>query len=303
MKQTSKKFTLIITSVLFVIVVIGYTFFLQNTQTETVSFSGSHDVTLSVNPENTNVTQVSLLIEGTPQVFGIIPDVYTLHYHSAEFVGGNLYIIRRIGDIDTEAWTEQLWKYETADKGTNLYDGQGLDFRVSPDGNSIAVFVGSSPSTVAILDSQGNEISTLDTERLSLTDEFSLSYLAMTDNAIWLGAKQGIALMKIHTYTFKTNELISWDVSGLEMSGHDYSLNTDVALVVFSDYQFAFDADRERDLESLSNSLFLYDLNGGTKRLLVTSTKRHEFEPTWIDVSTIEFNAIDKEERMQITIE
>lgn len=300
MKQTSKKFTITITSVLFVF---GFIFFLQNSQTETVTFSGSHDVTLSVNPENTNVTQVSLLIEGTPQVFGIIPDVYTQHYHSAEFVGGNLYIIRRIGNLDTEAWTEQLWKYETADKGTNLYDGQGLDFRVSPDGNSIAVFVGSSPSTVAILDSQGNETYTLDTERLSLTDEFSLSYLAMTDNALWLGTKQGIALMNIHTYTFKTNELMSWDVSGLEMSGHDYSVNTDVALVVFSDYQFAFDADSERNLESLSNSLFLYDLNGGTKRLLVTSKKRHEFEPTWIDVSTIEFNAIDKEERMQITIE
>lgn len=300
MKQTSKKLTIIITSVLFVF---GFTFFLQNTQTETVSFSGSHDVTLSVNPENTNVTQVSLLIEGTPQIFGIIPDVYIQHYHSAEFVGGNLYIIRRIGDTNTEEWTDQLWKYRTVNEGVMLTQGQGLDFRVSPDGQTIAVFVGSFPFSVEVLNSEGSKIQTLDIGRLAFSEDFSLEFLAMTNDTLWLGAKQGIALMNIHAYTFRSNELINWDVSGLGMSGHEYGVNTDIALVVFSDYQFAFDADTEKDLESVPNSLFLYDLNSSSKRLLVTSTRRHEFEPTWIDASTIEYNAIDREGKAQITIE
>jgi len=275
----------------------------QKSQPEAKTFSGSHEVTLSINPEYIRETEVSLLVDGQIQIFGVVPDVYTSHYHPAEFVDGNLYIIRRIGNTNTDNWNDQLWKYQTADEGVVLAEKQGLDFRVSSDGNTIAVFAGSFPSIVQIINSNGDDLKILETGRLALSDDSSLEYLAMTDDSLWLGSVQGIGLMNVYAYTFGADELRSWDVSELKMNSHEYAMNTDVALVAFSDYQFAFDTDSEKSLEDIPNALFLYNLEDGSKRLLVTSKKRHAFEPEWVNASTIEFNDIDGEGRTQIVTE
>lgn len=288
----------------FVIFISVLVYFWQNTEPETSSISGSYAVSLSINPEDTNQTQVLLNIDGTTQIFGIIEDVYTYHYHAAEFVDGSLYIIRRFGDIETDDWNDQLWKYETADNGVMLYEGQGLDFRVAPDGHVVTVFAGSSPEEVAILDPSGNAVQILlSPESLSLRSELTLSYLAITNVGLWLSETQGTNLVNVIGYDFDSGAIQRWNVEGVDIGTHDSDLNSEKQLMVFSDYQFAFDDETDVELVDTPNSLYLYDLNNGSKRLLVSSTKRHEFEPEWINNSEIEFNALDGDSRDQISIE
>lgn len=303
MQKSNNKINLFIV-LGFVIFISVLVYFWQNTEPETSSISGSYAVSLSINPEDTNQTQVLLNIDGTTQIFGIIEDVYTYHYHAAEFVDGSLYIIRRFGDIETDDWNDQLWKYETADNGVMLYEGQGLDFRVAPDGHVVTVFAGSSPEEVAILDPSGNAVQILlSPESLSLRSELTLSYLAITNVGLWLSETQGTNLVNVIGYDFDSGAIQRWNVEGVDIGTHDSDLNSEKQLMVFSDYQFAFDDETDVELVDTPNSLYLYDLNNGSKRLLVSSTKRHEFEPEWINNSEIEFNALDGDSRDQISIE
>jgi hypothetical protein len=279
-------------------------YFWQNTEPETSSISGSYAVSLSINPEDTNQTQVLLNIDGTTQIFGIIEDVYTYHYHPAEFVDGSLYIIRRFGDIETDDWSDQLWKYETADNGALLYEGKGLDFRVAPDGHVVAVFAGSSPDEVAILDPGGIAVQILLTkESLDLNSDYSLSYLSMANDGLWLSEAQGIQRMNVIGYDFDSGKINRWNISDAPIGIHESDFNPETLLLVYSDYQFAFDQDTEDGLKDTEVSLYVYDLNSGSKRLLVTSVKRHEFEPKWVSDYEIEFNALDGSGRDQISIE
>lgn len=300
-KSTSKLGSFVLIAI--VILVFAFLYIWQRESVST-TFSGSHEVALSINPENTTETQIMLDVNGTSQVFGVFDDVYSRHYHPAEFVEGNLYVIRRVGDTDTENWIDQLWKYQTQDNGVMLYEGQGLDFRVAPDGHVVSVFTGSSPDEVVILDPNGEAVQIrLTKEFLELNPDYSLSYLSMTNEDLWLSETQGVKRMNVIGYNFDSAEISRWNISDVPVGIHESDFNPERLLVVFSDYQFAFDQDTEEGLKDTSVSLYVYYLEDESKRLLVTSPKRHEFNPKWIGDKEIEFNALDGSGRDQISIE
>ena len=93
--------------------------------------------------ENPEADQTDVYIQDveakTMELFATIPDVRVQHYHSGEYHNGNLYIIRRIGDVETDSWRDELWKYDELRAGVMLYAIKGLDFRVSPDEAYVAI--------------------------------------------------------------------------------------------------------------------------------------------------------------------
>lgn len=302
MPKTTNKLAIFLLAVVVVIAVVFFS--IAQKDIETSSFTGSHTVALAINPEDTSQTQVLLEVGGDSRVFGVIDNVYTHHYHPAEFVDGSLYVIRRIGDIQTDDWTDQLWKYQTQDDGEILYEGQGVDFRVAPDGHSIAVFAGASPDEVVILDPNGDAVQVLLTkEFLDLNSDYSLSYLTMTNKGLWLSETQATQRMNVIGYDFDSGEIRRWDISDTPVGIHESDFNPESLLIVYSDYQYAFDQETEQELTDTPVALYLFNLADGSKRLLVTSAKRHEFDPKWIDEAEIEFNALDGSGRDQISFQ
>jgi len=118
-----------------------------------------------------------------------IPDLFREHFHFAEWSHGSLFAIRRIGDTDTETWTDELWEYRDGHDPRRLASGRGLDFRISPDGQGIAVEVADSANPgsdlVRILDRRGAVRST---RRATAYGRESFTLLAMGDSVAYLGA-------------------------------------------------------------------------------------------------------------------
>src|SRR5512140_1169751 len=61
------------------------------------------------------------LKNGATAPFMDVADVYSDHYHPAEFHNGNVYVIRRIGDTSSSTWTDELWKYDSAKRGSRIF--------------------------------------------------------------------------------------------------------------------------------------------------------------------------------------
>lgn len=187
-------------------------------------------------------------------------------------------------------------------KPTNADPEQNIKTYVSPDDNFTAFLEDSLEERVFFVDGNGDVI-TLTENELNLSDDnYALEHMGWSDNTYWFGTKLGIQLLNIYSYNLNDQSLYSFDVSSLNITGHEFALNCKIQTLVYSDYHFVFDADSELKLYDQPNTLYLYNLETKSIRTLLTSTKRHEFLPTWVDNSTIEYNYPDGENRVSQSV-
>jgi len=249
------------------------------------------------NPQESNNTDVYLQDMGTKemQFFATISDINLQHYHPYEYHNGNLYIIRRKGDYqESDDWTDELWKYYGPGEGSMLYSIKGLDFRVSPDEEYIALtggdqFVG---EKMVVLDVQENTEQEFAADQLVSGPAFLVGHLEWSDDGseLWIESG-GPGLFSFCRLNVTSWQIDIYDITETPITRAEYELNTNTGKLVFSDYPVFFDADSaDQFKESQTDvTLFVYDLVTRNLQQIAVS-KAKEFDPLWLDVTTIEYN-------------
>jgi hypothetical protein len=174
----------------------------------------------------------------------------------------------------------------------------------SRSGNYGANFSDIENEQVIIYES-GDKIATLSEEQLELSDDnYALETLAWSDaDQLWLGSKLGIKLMKVHTYNPSTDVLEVFDVSELNMTSDEYALNPATKMIVYSDYNFAFETRDDEDLSDTPNKLYVYNLESKEEEVIATSHARHRFQPEWVNDGAVEYDDPETGERVEVTLE
>jgi hypothetical protein len=229
-----------------------------------------------------------------------ISDMYSSHYHPYEYHNNNLYVIRRIGDIDTENWIDELWRYDADLEREKIYSSKGLDFRVSEDESIIAIR--GPENTLTILDNQGVTQKEFTIEELAgpeNVDAYSdSSFAEVRSDFIWIYNTNGMNLESINKIETDDFEFKTFDVAELDIRS-EYTLNTQKEALAFSNHPIFFDAESAQEFVDSKEdvTLYLYDLN--TKNLTdIATTKGLTFEPEWIDSDTLEYNKPGSMERV-----
>lgn len=225
-----------------------------------------------------------------------VEDVYAEHYHNSEAHNGNLYIIKRTGDINTDNWMDELWKYDAAGQGTLLFSSKGFDFRVAPDESYIALTYPLPPDFffegLGFLDLVGGGELVQEFPFETLTQEHSISLEAWSQDSstLWMSFKRGPSpgyFANVDTTSWQTSEFDLMDVG----VGHENNLNPNTGKLVFSDLPAFFDAmSAQLFLESGNPvTLFLYDF-ASAEIQVIAEIIADAFEPQWLDDNSFEYN-------------
>lgn len=179
--------------------------------------------------------------------------------------------------------TQQKPNGPTSNENRNItFDAESGDYGIN--------FFDIENEEVRVYDS-GNEIASLSEDRLELTDDsYALESLAWSNSgSIWFGAKLGIQLIHVYSYDPSTDSLEMFDVTELNMTSDECALNPATKMIVYSDYNFAFEIQDDETLSDIPNNLYIYDLESEEKELVMSSESRHRFNPTWINDNTVEY--------------
>ena len=223
-------------------------------------------------------------------------NVYIEHYHHYELVNGSLYLLKRTGDINSENWLDELWRYNafTGEAGELLFSSQGLDFRVAPDESFVALLYPLPPdnffSGVGFLDMAGGEL--MQEFAFEHIDEAlmpALNSWAEDSSIFWVSFHHGPNPNILSRIDLATWEELDYDLANLNLS-HEYALNPNTSQLIYSDHPTFFDAMSAQEfLESGDPvTMYHYDLISGEEMIFAVSDARN-FEPLWIDDLTIEF--------------
>jgi hypothetical protein len=240
----------------------------------------------SINP---NMTEVVLLdvASRVEQKLLTLSDVYREHYHPVERVDGSVYIVKRFGDIDS-SWTDELWKYDVAGKGSRIYAEPGLDFRVSREAQRIAIFTSFPDQRIVMMDLQGERIKEFSRDDIpSLSTEQVLAPLMWHGRVLWFGAFEGLSLMRLFSLDAHSQAIVAHDLSSLNVAREEFALEPTSHLLVYSDYHPRLDT---ADPAYQVATLFAYNLLNQKKISFVRTSTTRAFEPTWIDGTTVEYN-------------
>jgi hypothetical protein len=274
------------------------------------TFQGEYEIVLLENIKDSSDTDVYIknVETGEEEFFRTIPDAYRSHYHPAEFYGGTLYIIRRIGydDYPDEEWTDELWRYEPEGEGERIYTTQGLDFRVGPEESIIAI---NTHESLVLLSNSGDELKIFEPREI-ITSSEELEYermdfrvFAWGDGDVWLSntivaSLQGLVNIDLGDYSVKKYDLVGLD------AGTEFALDVSTQKLAFTDYPVFMDEymyKQWKDKES-EVTLRVYDLDTEEQEEIATSITK-EFEPEWIEDNLLEYNDPDGSGRLQVVVE
>lgn len=249
----------------------------------------TYDVVLKINAANSATTDVYLVDPFTNQesLLLSLQEVHRDHYHPAEYHNGNLYVIHRRGDPQTNPnWTDELWVYDQNQQGQKLFSSnQGLDFRASDDG-TVAVLDNLGPatapvgSTVTFINQVGTTLKTFSSTQLGV-DAFAP--LAWGVSSFWV--RNSVAASPIQTMikfarAGATFQPVVFTVPNIPIS--DFAFNPYAEVVAFSDYPVMFAAEEEQAFKQSGKTvtLFVYDLNTKTSQPVATAIAK-KFNPDW----------------------
>lgn len=297
-------------TVLIVVAVFSVMFFrsMQEYQNHQPKFTGSYNVEFQMNQQDSSLTDVYLVDKSNADnrhFYASLKNIYTNHYHTAQYVNGDLYILKRVGDTSTENWIDELWRYTNPNHGAKISSQQGLDFLASPNNEAVAVVksTDSLNDRVEIIGSSGGVISTFSTQGLGLGNDHNIDPLIWDDGEVWLtvNVARQLSLLLQHNPDAQTTNQFS--VSELSIVGHDFDLNPSTKTVIYSDHVPALDTLDEKELNDTSNNLYLHNLETEEEEHITSSQSRHRFNPKWIDGTTIEYNDPETGERVEKVVE
>lgn len=267
--------------------------------------SGNQEYQTNEKPNPNDKTKTDVYIKnvqtGEEKLLITLADAYQEHYHGSEYHNGDLYIIRRIGDVRGQNWTDQLWKYTSPTNGQAIFSVQGLDFRAAKDESMVAVT--GDGTKITFINNSGSVLKELTTKDLwnhqVIDPNYSASLITTSLNS-W--SKDSTALWgrvggpgPLVNNFFQIN-VADWKVaifdSPLTVYGqNEIDWNVDTADITYSDYPLFLDADSDqRFIDSKKTvTLYVYDLKA-KKSVTVTSSKGKQFKPKWLDNNTIEYD-------------
>jgi hypothetical protein len=216
-----------------------------------------------------------------------VPDLYRRHYHFAEWSHGSLFAIRRIGDTNTETWTDELWEYPEGRAPRRIASGRGLDFRVSPDGRRILVVAADSTSDTAelarILDRTGKVLASRSTAEY---DRETFEPLDMGDSIAYLGADVD---QDLHRWSLAADSLVP--VALPEEAIEDRLVLADRDVLVASDHPLMADADEAEVFRKARTPVVLraFHLRDGRQVELARAVAR-QFHPVLGENDSLEID-------------
>ena len=257
-----------------------------------------YEVVYMENPEDGKTdVYIQDVATKTMELFATIPDVRVEHYHSSEYHNGNLYIIRRIGDIETDSWRDELWKYDELRAGDLLYAIKGLDFRVSADEAYVAISGGdlTTGENLVLLEKQGGILLEYSADQV-LTGPADMPIMVglidwSDDNSsLWI-ENAGPVVTSYSRLSAPSWQVETFDLTGVPIGGAEKELNPNTGKVVFSDLPMFFTADQQEEFVASGEAVTLYVYDLVSKNLLeIAVSKAEEFDPLWLDDTTIEYN-------------
>ena len=240
------------------------------------------------NPTDPSKTDITITDRATgAQIYAMTAsEVYRSHYHGAEYRNGHLYIIRRRGE-NTGAWADELWKYDREKHGVAIFSNRGLDFRVSGDGQFVAVVGGGESGPLTLLRSDGSVRKVIGPDQLGLE---AFKPIGWAGSAFW--AKDpvvGDAVLHIVRILLPDGQTTTFDVSTLPIRD-DFAFNPISERVVFSNRPFLYDVTSESEYVAshATVTLSVYDLNTKRTQVIATSVTQ-AFNPRWVSADTIEY--------------
>lgn len=249
---------------------------------------GSAKVFIKQDPKNKSSFHVYVLnAAGKSYKFATVENVAAGHYHPAQFVNGQLYLIRR-SRSDNDGWIDELWRYDAKGRSARIISNKGLDFRVSEDGKLIAVATtleDAKSNILRLLQPSGKTIKTYEAKDLGMSGWFEFE--DWTGRYLWLRDQYAVEIagfVKVDTQTMAARR---YQVS---LQCQDYALHPASLKLAYSDYPVAFDVDSyDQFVESKQPvKLYVCDLVSGKSNVVATSVAK-AFEPEWKDASTLEF--------------
>lgn len=218
----------------------------------------------------------------------MVPDLYRQHYHFAEWSHGSLFAIRRFGSTETDAWTDELWEYRDGRDPRRIASGQGLDFRVSPNGERILLVESESGSATTyqahILDRRGKVLAT---RRATDYGRENFSPLDMGDSIAYLGADIDNDLYR---WSLRSDSLVP--VARPAEAIDDRLVLADRDILIASDYPPMADAEELDAFRKGGTPVVLraFQLRDGRKLELARATGR-SFHPVLGKNDSIEIEA------------
>lgn len=280
-----------------------FLFFYSRKSNETILINqvnvGNYSVELKNNPTKNDLTDISLreTNTGKESFYGTMPNIYREHYHAAEFVAGNLYIVKRIGvDVNSNFapdWTDELWKYGQKDEGKKIFVGRGLDFRVSQNGQNIAVVLGSGADpfkqNLYITNSSGtvlNKFGEGDFKDKGAENILSLKF--WSGDILWGSTNQAMIVSGLYAINVKGG-IDFYDVSPLNFVNSEFALSPINKKIVFDTFVPPLAVDNDGKISNQAVSLYLYDLVTKEKKKLATLTTNQSLKPSWLSDEMVEY--------------
>jgi len=252
-----------------------------------------YEITLTERSDDPGQIDVSVvnLLDDQEVFFITLENVDIDHYHGAEFVNNNLYIIKTNGS-DEEGWINELWKFSSEEDGLLLYAAEGVDFRVAPD-ESYIVTIEYGPADfgddqLIFLDKEGSPVQSLLPGNLEGSHDGPSWMLDLgewsSDGSFFWGTYQ-LAYKPIFFYqvNVETWELTVFDISDLPLQA-EYALNPNTGQLLYSDLPPFIDMSSYVffTIKQTPVNLYLYDFNQGNQQPVAVVVAQ-SFRPEWIN--------------------
>lgn len=252
-----------------------------------------YEITLTERSDDPGQIDVSVvnLLDDQEVFFITLENVDIDHYHGAEFVNNNLYIIKTNGS-DEEGWINELWKFSSEEDGLLLYAAEGVDFRVAPD-ESYIVTIEYGPADfgddqLIFLDKEGSPVQSLLPGNIEESHDGPSWMLDLgewsSDGSFFWGTYQ-LAYKPIFFYqvNVETWELTVFDISDLPLQA-EYALNPNTGQLLYSDLPPFIDMSSYVffTIKQTPVNLYLYDFNQGNQQPVAVVVAQ-SFRPEWIN--------------------
>lgn len=221
------------------------------------------DVTISMvaradDDDLTDVTVVSNATGAETKFPGLV-DVFTNHYKAAQYAAGSLFVIHRTGGSDGYAsnpeWTDSLWRYETTGSGRILFQGRGLDARVSYDGRFIAAVT---DKELIVIRDGGVAVTKIVDTLIPKDRPLMISPASVSNNAAWFELTQAASFKELLRIDARTGAIEKTDVTAQRI-GSVRTVDPVTGRIVYWDMPVAFDIDEEENAATKLSNIRIFD--------------------------------------------
>lgn len=208
------------------------------------------------------------------------------HYHPFEIRGNELFWLTRPKDYHADkTWADELWVQDLKTlKKNKIVDGQGLDYRVSPDGSKIFYHL---KNNVYLLDRLTNKtVEIAKNGENSAVVGYDIIGFSNDGKRFWFGPSCSCPEGWSKLALLQDGKLRWFDFYGAD----DGFLETNRGWIVRSTYPGFVDSQSAEEFKKnkIKTELFVEDVFSG-KKILIAASHSEEMAPKWKDPDTLEY--------------